>query len=84
VVGLLCSLHNNGELGQLTEYSVWLQTGQSGIRFPAEAKDFSFSFCVQTSSEAHRAFYPLSTRGPFPRVNVQPGRDANHSSHLGQ
>jgi hypothetical protein len=34
---------------------------------PAEAKDFSSSRCVQTSSEAHPDFYPMGTWGPFPK-----------------
>jgi hypothetical protein len=29
-----------------------------GVRSPAEAEDFSSSFCVQTSSEAHPASCP--------------------------
>jgi hypothetical protein len=36
----------------------------TGVRSPAE--DFSSSVCVQTSSEAHPASYPVGTRGPFP------------------
>jgi hypothetical protein len=35
---------------------------------PAEKKNFSFSLCVQTSSEAHPASYPVNTGGPFPGV----------------
>jgi hypothetical protein len=36
----------------------------------AEAKDLSFSLCVQTSSEAHPASYPVGTGGPFWRQNA--------------
>jgi len=36
------------------------------VRFPAEAKDFSSSPSVQTSSEAHRASYPMGTWGSSP------------------
>jgi hypothetical protein len=39
-----------------------------GVRFPAKANDFSSSLCVQTSSEAHPASYPMGTGGPFPGV----------------
>jgi hypothetical protein len=35
----------------------------TGIRSPTEAKDFSSSLCVQTSSEAHLASYPVGTGG---------------------
>jgi hypothetical protein len=31
------------------------------VRSPTEAKDFSSNLCVQTSSEAHRASYPMGT-----------------------
>jgi hypothetical protein len=44
-----------------------------GVRFPAEAKDFSSSLCVQTGSGAHPASCPMGTRGPFPGGKVQPG-----------
>jgi hypothetical protein len=44
----------------------------SGVRSPAEEKDFSSNLFVQTSSEAHQASYSLSTGGPFPG-------DADHS-----
>jgi hypothetical protein len=37
----------------------------NGVRLPAEAKDFSSSLCVQTSSEAHPASYPMGYRGSF-------------------
>jgi hypothetical protein len=35
-------------------------------RFPAEAENFSLHHCVQNDSGAHRAFYPMGTRGAFP------------------
>jgi hypothetical protein len=53
-----------------------------GLRSPAEAKDFSCSLCVETSSEDHPASYPMGTRGPFPVGKGRPGRDPDHSSHL--
>jgi hypothetical protein len=33
----------------------------------------------QSKSEAHPAFYPMSTGGPFPGSKARPGRDADHS-----
>jgi hypothetical protein len=50
-----------------------------GVRSPAEAKDFSCSLCIQTSSEAHQASYILGTGGPFPRGKARPGCNADHS-----
>jgi hypothetical protein len=38
------------------------------IESSEEAKDFSSSLCVQSSSEAHPASYPMGTGGPFPGV----------------
>jgi hypothetical protein len=49
------------------------------IRSPAEAKDFSSSFCVQTGSRAHPDRYTMGTGGPFPGDKARPGRDADHS-----
>jgi hypothetical protein len=46
----------------------------TGVRSPAEAKDFSSSFFVQTSSEAHPDSYSMSTGG-----KARLGRDADHS-----
>jgi hypothetical protein len=37
----------------------------TGVRSPVEAKEFSYSLCVQTTSETHPASYPMGTRGPF-------------------
>jgi hypothetical protein len=48
----------------------------TGIRFPAEAKHFSNSLCVQTSYEAHPASYPMCIGGPFPESKAH---KANHS-----
>jgi hypothetical protein len=33
-----------------------------GVRFPATAKDFSFSLSAQTNTEAHPASCPMGTR----------------------
>jgi hypothetical protein len=48
-----------------------------GVRYPAGAKDFSSSLCVQTGSEAHPASCTMGTGG-----KSRPGRDADHSPHL--
>jgi hypothetical protein len=51
------------ELGYLSLVTtVW--TTEFGSR--AQAKDFSFSLCIQTSSEVHPACYPMCT-GVFSR-----------------
>jgi hypothetical protein len=49
------------------------------VRSPIGAEDFSSSPCVQTSSEAHPASYPMGTGGPFPGGKARPGCDADHS-----
>jgi hypothetical protein len=49
------------------------------VRSPAEAKDVSSNFCVQTGSRAHSAFCPVGTWDPFPGTKARPGRDADHS-----
>jgi hypothetical protein len=38
----------------------------TGVRSPAKSKDLSSCLCVQTSSEAHLASYPMGTWGPLP------------------
>jgi hypothetical protein len=50
-----------------------------GVRSPAGAKDFSYSLCVQTGSEAHPASCTMGTGGPFSGAKARPGRDADHS-----
>jgi hypothetical protein len=45
----------------------------------AEAKDLSCSLCVQASSEAHRASYPMGIGGPFLEGRARLGSDADHS-----
>jgi hypothetical protein len=54
----------------------------TGVRSPAEAKDFSSNLCVQTGSEANPASCKMGTGGPFPGGKERPGRDADHSPHL--
>jgi hypothetical protein len=54
----------------------------NGVRSPGETKDFSFTICVQTSSEAHSASCTMGTGDPLPGGKARPGRDAEHSPHL--
>jgi hypothetical protein len=49
------------------------------VRSPAEAKTFSSSLHVQTSSGAHPASCTMGTGGPFPGAKARPWRDADHS-----
>jgi hypothetical protein len=49
------------------------------VRSRTGEEDFSSSPCVQTSSGAHPASYPLGTGGSFPGGKARPGRDADHS-----
>jgi hypothetical protein len=49
------------------------------VRSPTEAKDFSSSLCVQTSSGAHPASCTVGAKGPFPGAKARPGRDTDHS-----
>jgi hypothetical protein len=51
----------------------------TGVRSPAEAKDFSSSLYVQTSFEAHPAYNQMGTVGPFPGGKALPRRNADHS-----
>jgi hypothetical protein len=51
----------------------------TGVRSPTEAEDFSSSLCIQTSSGAHPASYPMGTGGSFPGGKARPRRDADHS-----
>jgi hypothetical protein len=51
-----------------------------GVSSPEEAMDFSSSLCVQTSSEAHAASYPMGTGGPF--RGVKRGRGVTLTTHL--
>jgi hypothetical protein len=48
-------------------------------RSPAEAKDFSFSLCVQISSEAHPASYPM---GSFHGCKARQGVTLTTHPHL--
>jgi hypothetical protein len=55
-----------------------LDDWDSRVRFPAGAGNFSLHHCVQNSSGAQPASYPMGTRGSFPGVK-RPGREADHS-----
>jgi hypothetical protein len=50
-----------------------------GVRYPAGAKDFSYSLFVQAGSGAHPASCTMGTGGLFPGAKARPGRDADHS-----
>jgi hypothetical protein len=64
-------------VGQLSQYSVWLQTGRPGFDPRQSHRIFPQASCVQTGSEDHPASYPIGTGG-----KARLGRDANHSPHL--
>jgi hypothetical protein len=51
----------------------------TGIRSPAEAKDFSCSLCFQTNSEDHQVSYPTGTGGSF--SEVKRGRGKTLTTH---
>jgi hypothetical protein len=48
----------------------------------AEAKNFSSSLCVQTSTETHPASYPMGTGAPFPGVKCSRGVTLTTHPHL--
>jgi hypothetical protein len=50
----------------------------TGVRSPAEVKDFSSNLCVQTGSGAHPASCTMGTGGPFTGGKARPRRDADH------
>jgi hypothetical protein len=59
-VSLIISSATNTPLGY------GLDDRGSGVRFPAEAGNFSPHHRVQNCSGAHPASYPMRTRGSFP------------------
>jgi hypothetical protein len=71
-----------GSWGSSVSNSVWLQTWfqEEGGSIPAEAKHFFSSLCVQASSEAHPASYPMRT-GVL-STGVKRGRSAKLTTHL--
>jgi hypothetical protein len=50
-----------------------------GVRFPAGAKDFSSSLCVQTGSGVHPASRTMGIGDPFPRAKR--GRGVTLTTH---
>jgi hypothetical protein len=62
-----------------TVYDYRLDDQATGLRSSAEAKDFSFSLCILTSSEAHPAFYPVSTGILSP--GIKRGRGVTLTTH---
>jgi hypothetical protein len=65
------------DLGQILDED---ESAQKDYLFDLLLKKKSLIFpCVQTSSRAHPASYPMVTGGPFPGGRTRPGRDADHS-----
>jgi hypothetical protein len=54
----------------------------TGVWYPAEAKDFSSSLRVHTSSEDHPASYTMGTKGPSPGVKRGQGVMLTNHLHL--
>jgi hypothetical protein len=52
---------------------------RAGVRFPAEAGDYSLLHSIQTGSGAHSGSYRMGREGSFPGVK-RPGREVDHSS----
>jgi hypothetical protein len=73
----MCILSINWEPGssQLSGYGVDNRVIE--VRFLAEARDFSSSFCVQTGSSVNPASYTVGAGGPLPRAKLRLGRDAD-------
>jgi hypothetical protein len=67
-----------GELEQLSQYSVWLQTGRPRDRGSIPGRG-ERSLCVQTSSDAYPASYPKGIGVLSPRVKR--GRGATLTTH---
>jgi hypothetical protein len=53
---------------------------ETGVRSPAEAKDFFSSLCDQTSCDTQPASYPIGTGDPSGRGKARPGTNAGHLS----
>jgi hypothetical protein len=67
----------------ISKYIIWpipWTTRQPGFNPWQRQKDFSTSLCVQRSSEAHPASYPMGSEGPSPVGKTQwRQHDADHS-----
>jgi hypothetical protein len=73
------TLFQRDSLGHTPLYNITTKIWMSEIQSLAEAKDFSSSLCVQSSSEAHPASYHMCTGGCFPRGKAWPGHNTEHS-----
>jgi hypothetical protein len=62
----------------LSQYNAFLRTGRPEVDLRHRQRIFSSSLCVQTSSKAHTASYPVGTEG-LSGSKARPGRDADHS-----
>jgi hypothetical protein len=51
----------------------------TGVRSPAETKDFSSRLCIQTSCGAHLVPHPVGTGGLLPGGKARPGHNADYS-----
>jgi hypothetical protein len=58
-----------------------LTTDWTGVRSPPQAKNFSSSLCVQTTSEAHPASYPINIPGVL-SSEVKHGRGVTLTTHI--
>jgi hypothetical protein len=62
-----CSHLSKGRVSSVSIVSDYgLDDRAIGVRFPAGAKDFSCSLCVQTGSGAHPTSCLMGSGGPFP------------------
>jgi hypothetical protein len=72
VVAYSWNLAGVGEEGMSRDSSVGIALGYgldnrgSGVRFPAEAGNFSLHHRIQNGSGTHPASYPMGSRGSFP------------------
>jgi hypothetical protein len=60
----LCVKSLDSSVGIALSYG--LDNGDSRVRFPAGAGNFSFHHGIQNGSGAHPASYPMGTGGSFP------------------
>jgi hypothetical protein len=67
------------ELRYLSKYSVWLETGQTGLDSRKRQRIFFSSLCVQTSSGAHPASCPEGTGVLSP--GLKRGRGVTLTTH---
>jgi hypothetical protein len=69
------------ELGQLSQYSAWLQTGWSGNQGLIPGRGKGFFFYLLCPDQFWDPSSLLSNRfwGPSPRGKARPGHDIDHS-----